>query len=350
MGILRFPNPGSDLQRFITTFSAIYRELKDKPNFTHDDSRDAAIKHGLVSSSGAIGAEAIKRSLNVDRSLDPLYNQLKMYSELYRMLGWLRPGTMNTNFNFTELSAYVAESDVSLQMRIFEECLLAIVFPNPLVENRSGNEIRPFPLILKLAQNLDGVIFRDEIIVTIYPLKSDKNIEIIDTLTKEIKALRKSSKILFTAKKRVSEETEIMETTLENYTRFPLGSIKGTGWFESASVRNIYERAIQGYILQETGNEKANQLIKLVDIRYDDIKDFTLEIRGAFCLLTHYVFLERCGFDITIYEVAIEDLKKITKPILDKFDITVVQEIFYSPVQQSTLEELEYASKLEENY
>ena len=163
MGVLRFPNPGSDLKRFIRTFSFLYQELNGKVNFTHDDTRDALIKHALVSSSGAIGNEAIIRSTREDRSRDPLYNQLKMYSELYRMLGWLKPGTMNTNFNFTEISQYVAECDEQIQLNIFRECLLSIVFPNPLLENKSGNESRPFPIILKVADRLHDAIFRDEI-------------------------------------------------------------------------------------------------------------------------------------------------------------------------------------------
>lgn len=349
MDILRFPNPGSDLKRFISTFATIYNELKDKSNFTHDDTRDAAIKHGLVSSSGAIGAEAVRRSSRVDRSRDPLYNQLKMYSELYRMLGWLRPGTKNTNFNFTELSYYVAKSAASLQMRIFEECLLSIVFPNPLVENRNGNIIRPFPLILKLARDLEGVIFRDEIISIIYPLKTDRQNGIFDTLVASINLLRKSSKTLSNAKKLLSSQTGIMETTLENYTRFPLGSIKGTGWFESDAIKNIYEKRIHGYRLLEKGLEIANQYDRLIDFRHEDIEEFALETRGAFNLLSHYIFLERCGFDIIPYESAIEKLKSKASPILDQFKIKIIQTIFYSPAQQSTLEELEYANKLEES-
>jgi len=34
MGVLRFPNPGSDLNRFLQTFSIIYKELKGRTNFS----------------------------------------------------------------------------------------------------------------------------------------------------------------------------------------------------------------------------------------------------------------------------------------------------------------------------
>ncbi|MES2143060.1 MAG: hypothetical protein V4516_01585 [Pseudomonadota bacterium] len=38
-----------------------------------------------------MGEEAVARSTRADRSRDPLYNQLKMYAELFRTLGWLHP-------------------------------------------------------------------------------------------------------------------------------------------------------------------------------------------------------------------------------------------------------------------
>jgi hypothetical protein len=250
MGVLRFPNPGSDLNRFLQTFTIIYKELNGSNNFSHDDSRDAAIRHGLVSSSGAIGEEAVRRSTRVDRSRDPLYNQLKMYSELYRLLGWIKPGTMKTNFNFTELSQYVAESAVDVQFKIFEECLISIVFPNPLVENKSGNESRPFPIILKVAEALHKVIFRDEIIVGIYPLHSDRTIDKIDEIVKALSKLRGDSQKLIMAKRELSKSSGIEETTLENYTRFPLGIIKGLGWFEALPVKGIFEKSVKGYVLQ----------------------------------------------------------------------------------------------------
>lgn len=346
MGILRFPNPGSDIRRFISTFSTIYRELQGKKNFTHDDTRDAVVRHGLASSSGAIGAEAIKRSTNENRSLDPLFNQLKMYSELYRMLGWLQPGTMNTNFNFTELSPYVANSSSELQNRIFEECLLAIVFPNPHLENRSGNHIRPFPIILRLLQSLDNTLLRDELIVSVYPLHSDNDPTTIKHLSAYIKGIRGDSTKLKAELEKLSNKNHIMVGSLQNYTRFPLGSLKHTDWAEARTIRTIYEKPIKGLCLKKKGIEKANQISKLIDVRNHDIQDFSLSLRASFTLFTHYVFLKNCGFPIppeliTRWETA-------SKPILEKLNISVPEQILYSPMQQSTLKEIAYANELDQ--
>jgi len=349
MGILRFPNAVSDVEKFIKTFATVYDELKTVRNFTHDQARDALIKNGLVSSSGAIGEEAVNRSVRDDRSRDPLYNQLKMYSELYRMLGWYKPGTQNTNFNFTELSNYVASSEDQLQMRIFEQCLLSIVFPNPLVENVGGNVLRPFSLILQLANNLDGFIFRDEIIVAILSLQNDRKAKSISDQINYLKGLRGSSKKLESELSKLAKATNTQINTLKNYTRFPLGGMSFTGWFERESVKNVYDKPVVGFRLTMHGGEKANQLKKLIDVRNEDLKGFPLEERGAFTLLAHYYFLDKCGFDISSLTQPIIELKNKSKSVLVKFNIQA-NEILYSPSQQSLAEEMDFANTLDEEY
>ena len=113
MGVFRFSNAVSDIRKFIETYKVIYGELKETKNFTHDDATNTLIQHGLVSSSGAIGDEAINRSRRDDRSRDPLYNQLKMYSEIYRMLGWYHPGTKRTTFKISYGKTLCRSSTIS---------------------------------------------------------------------------------------------------------------------------------------------------------------------------------------------------------------------------------------------
>ena len=350
MGVLRFPNAVSDVDKFISTFKMVYDELKTKENFSHDDARDALIKNGLVSSSGAIGQEAVKRSVRDDRSRDPLYNQLKMYSELYRMLGWYKPGTKNTNFNFTELAHYIGISENSIQKRIFEECLLSIVFPNPLVENIGGNIIRPFPIILELARQLGGVIVRDEIIVAVLSIQNDKKANTIKNQVNYIRGLRGSGKKLKKELALLAKETKTQINTLQNYTRFPLGGMLCTGWFERDSIKDIYERPLIGYRITKYGIEKANEYISLRDVRNNEIKEFSIEERGIFTLLSHYYFIERSGFDITSSKGMIELLEPKAVNIFKKLNVKSQSDIFYSPMQQGLTEEIDEANILEDKY
>jgi hypothetical protein len=88
--LLRFPNPGSDIPSFILTFQVLYEHLGEQAVVTRDDMSAAMVKQNRASSCGFMGEEALKRSTREDRCRDPMYNQSKMYSELYRMLGWFR--------------------------------------------------------------------------------------------------------------------------------------------------------------------------------------------------------------------------------------------------------------------
>ena len=84
----RFPNPGSDINMFIEIYKRTYGVLSSKKYFSLYDMMLAMINNYLVSSEGFTGMKAFERSLREDASRDPIYNQAKMYAELYRMLGW----------------------------------------------------------------------------------------------------------------------------------------------------------------------------------------------------------------------------------------------------------------------
>ena len=101
--MLRIPNPGSDLDSFVAIFKDLYDILGEMDDISLDDMTQALISRNQVTSQGAAGEEALRRSTRADRSRDPLYNQLKMYAECYRMLGWIHPNSKKLLFNFTLL-------------------------------------------------------------------------------------------------------------------------------------------------------------------------------------------------------------------------------------------------------
>jgi hypothetical protein len=97
--LLRFPNPGSTMDNFVRVYDAAFERLNGRI-VGLDDIVDAVVAANLATSSGYMGPEAVARSTRVDRSRDPLFNQLKMYAELFRMLGWLHP-TSESSLNYT---------------------------------------------------------------------------------------------------------------------------------------------------------------------------------------------------------------------------------------------------------
>jgi hypothetical protein len=345
MGVFRFSNAVSDIKKFVGTYKIIYSELKDETDFNHDDARDALIKHGLVSSSGAIGLEAVNRSVRKDRSFDPLYNQLKMYSEIYRMLGWYKPSRNRGNFKFTEISEYIYEADEHLIRKIFELSTLNIVSPNPLVEVKSGNVLRPFLMILNLMEKSEGLLTRDEIIITVLNCQSDLTDDYLTVAVEKIKYLRKDFNNVTKELELIMSHNKIARSTLENYTRFPLGALIYNNWAKPERTTKIYKnREVNAYILTDYGYSYAANLKNMVNFRNENLIGFTLEMRASFSLLMFYKNLETLDYIIDIEtNVLMSELEITCNPVLDKFQIKNLNKIIYSPVQQSTDEEMDFA-------
>ena len=121
--MLRFPNPGSTIENFVNVYGAAYQRLNGRV-VDLDDIIAAAVAANRATSSGYVGSEAIVRSKRADRALDPLFNQLKMYAELFRTLGWLHPTPESTlNFTFTLLGEQVVAASRNYGP-LLEECVL----------------------------------------------------------------------------------------------------------------------------------------------------------------------------------------------------------------------------------
>ena len=332
MGVFRFANPGSDIKKMISTFRTIYSELKSNEVFSHDDGRDAMIKHGLMSSSGAIGKEAVKRSERDDRSRDPLYNQHKMYSEIFRMLGWYKPGTQRTNFRFTEFGTYLAEATSTLQDKHFEFSALHIVSPNPLVDVKGGNSIRPFPLILRLANDLGGLITKDELILGVLNCQDDQDEKTYFNTLSKIQSCRGDINKINNEIKLFLSQNNISHVTAQNYTRFPIATMKYLGWFISQPDKSLYKTSIISFVLTSKGKEQNSSLKSCIDIRYDDIIDYEDEPRLSFIILMVYTNFEKIGYEPNHKHM--EVLEKKCAKLLEDFKISNRKNVLFSPIQE----------------
>jgi len=348
MGIFRFSNAVSDIRKFIDTYKVIYEKLKDTENFTHDDATEALIENGLVSSSGAIGQEAVNRSRRADRSRDPLYNQLKMYSEIYRMLGWYNPGSRRTNFVIPEYGEYIFDAEGEILRSHFELNVLHIVSPNPLVEIRGGNILRPFPLILKLLEQLDGIILRDEIILTVLACDNDRDENYFEGSVKLIRSLRGDKKNLDNAMIELVKSSGISRTTLENYTRFILATLKWLGYATPQRMKGVYgNKSVNVYVQTERAKQKVKVLEESIDIRFNDLQKFSKEENAAFAIFVLYHHLEEIGYDVSDPETRelIVKVSEDAQPIIEEFEINNDSKILYFPYQEAPLDILQLATE-----
>lgn len=350
MGIFRFSNAVSDIRKFIDTYKILYDELKETPNFTHDDATKALIKNSLVSSSGSIGAEALSRSTREDRSRDPLYNQSKMYSEIYRMLGWYWPGTKRTNFVIPEYGEYIYDASGDLLKSHFELNTLHIVSPNPLVTIRGENILRPFPLLLKLLNRLEGIIHRDEIILTVLACNDDREADYIDTAVKMIQEIRGDKDRLDSAYFELMKQNNVNSPDVfRNYTRFILATLKWLNYAIPERVRDLYgSKSIQIYRQTEYAKHKAVELESMIDIRASDIQGYSLDEKAAFSLYALYYHLGKLGYDLSQPDTVktLQSIKEICATLLEDFRINKDEPFMYFPYQESSLEVMQHASKM----
>ena len=122
-----------------------------------------------------MGDEAVARSTRQDRSRDPLYNQLKMYAELFRALGWLHPTEDSSlSYTFTLLGHQVIAAERNY-LPIFGESVLGISYPSHVLKVKGDFDLRPFAFILRTMLAAGGYLSTGRNIVGPLSANSDRN-------------------------------------------------------------------------------------------------------------------------------------------------------------------------------
>ena len=352
-GVFRFSNAVSDISKFIQTYRSIYQHFypltKEGHYFGHKEAYEFLATNGLASSLGAIGQEAIRRSEREDTSRDPLYNQHKMYSEIYRMLGWYEPGSKKTNFNIPEYGEYIAEVEDETVAKLFALNALHIVSPNPLTNVKGGNILRPFPMILKMMAALDGYLYRDEMILTVLACPNDRDEAYVETAAAWIKRLRSEGiDSLQREIERLKAAVGISSNdALPNYTRFPIAAMKWTGWAEGVSCRKYYNgRSLTYLALTEKGKETLERINNAIDIRFEDLLHYTREEQAAFSIWSNLYQLRKVGFDTSGYAEVITLLEDIAQDIFADFKIHSYPEMLYFGYQEAPREILNIGNRI----
>jgi len=296
--MIRFANPGSDIGSFTRIFQVLFEELQDAQPFSLDKMSHALVLRNLATSCGYAGDQALSRSTRTDRSRDPLYNQSKMYSELYRLLGWIHPTPdSRLSFVFTWLGAHVAAAGPHAK-QLVRECVLGIAFPNHVVATKGEFRTRPFSTILRTIAALDGLLCRDEMILGPLSLDDDTTHAKVRAMTTSIAELRDAGPnkldeaIAALAKKR---NTQV--NTLHNYTRFPLAVLEWSGWTEKIQDSMVYGRSMVFHRLTSVGHVQVDLINRSRDLRVAMLEGARPEIRRAAVQLGAVSVLARAGFD-----------------------------------------------------
>lgn len=325
--MIRFPNPGSDIPTLIRIFQVLYSYLEHKQPFSLDDMSKTLTHANLASSSGYMGEEALSRSTRKDRSRDPLYNQSKMYAEVYRILGWIQSTEESRlKYHFTFLGEHMAVAKNN-PYPLFCQCLLGINYPNKIIEIKNTNVNKPFYTILRSLNDLGGLISRDEIILG--PLSidySENNYREMIDLIKDIRNSSQNHVRLKSELEKLSTDLNIQINTLRNYTRFPMAALKYTKWVEEKNI-TIYKGTRKMLSLTKKGKETIEWLENTENILLPDLEDETIEVLNSYNRIGFFEMLERAEFDIRPIIEKISSDRKILKTKHNQ------KQILYSPYQ-----------------
>ncbi len=324
----RIPNPVSDLTIFLRVFRDVHEVLKDYGCFGLDDISQAMISKNNVTSQGAIGEEALKRSTREDRSRDPIYNQSKAYAELFRTLGWIQSTGSQLNYSFSLLGEHIARAaNPSL---LLKECLLGIAYPNEVLGVQSNQTVRVIAGILLAMKSL-GSISRDELMAGPMSIDNDSSKTNFEQMTNQLAESRLTTGNLDDWIDAIASRRGISrKPTMENYTRFPIAALVWSGWGEKRNSRGaIY--------ITDAGKEMAEKLEKSQDMRLVDFNNLENEIKPSFIRWTFYSMLSRAGFDID----PIMDALKEDENLLVANNFNINNEIYFSPFQQLSRETIQ---------
>ncbi|HQL77648.1 MAG TPA: hypothetical protein PLU91_05575 [Verrucomicrobiota bacterium] len=317
--MIRIPNPGSDIDIFIRIFRELHAELHSHYDFNLDDMTRAMIIRNNVTSQGAIGQEALRRSTREDRSRDPLYNQSKMYAELFRTLGWLQSTSSALRFAFSFLGHHVASAKTPKPLA--KECLLGLAYPNDVLEVKGRQSIRIFTAILRAMARMGNRISRDEMIAGPMSIDNDRDETLFAEMVEAITDYREEPGALQIAIKQMEKDRAITKTTMENYTRFPIAALQWAGWAQKD----------KGYLhLTPVGLEEVARIQGATDVRLSDFRKLPVEAQAPFVRYTFYGMLARSGFDVA----PVAPQMQADAQVLAKHSSYHQGQVIFSPFQQ----------------
>lgn len=338
--MLRFPNPGSTTASFVSVYKAAYDRL-DGQVFNLDQSVAATVAANLATSSGHMGTEAISRSTRQDRSRDPLYNQLKMYAELFRALGWLHPTTQSAlNFTFTLLGRQIVAAEQHY-LPLLGETVLGISYPTRVLTTRGNHTQRPFAFMLLTMRACGDALSRDEMIVGPLSAASDRSEDAVTEMAEFINSLRDDPTDIKDVLGRVAEEQGIQVNTLKNYTRWPIAVMRDLGWTQKTRMRYTNgRRSFEVHQLTDLGKEIAQWVAAATDLRLDQVEQLSLEEKTAVSMHAHYRMLERSGFNLEAVNHRLGEQEPALDQALTKLNVPKDRPLLFSPFQSLSIADI----------
>lgn len=333
--MIRFRNPVSDIGILIENFRKMYEDFVDFDYFDLDNIAEFCAREKLVSSSGYIGDEALKRSYAIkEDSRKSMKMQAKSYAELFRALGWIKSVDKSLHFNFSFLGMHIAVSGIGAYS-LFEQCLLGMEYQNHELNVKFSDINKPFINILFAAQMLDGYIYKHEIMLGPMSMSNGYSREELNKKITYIKELRKSGdlSVLKEAFQKLADSENMQVTSVDNVTRFICPALLFVGWFRKVKMKT-YGRSMPFLQLTPKGERVISMIKKSIVIKGDSLNledEYCKEI-SELALLSMF---KRANFEV---EEEIKKYDELLNTIKEKYK---KEDVLFSPYQFFSKNELE---------
>lgn len=316
--MIKFRNPGTQYATHIRIIKQLYSRVGTQAFFTLGDMAIAITQAKLMTAYGYSGDEAIKLSKTEQESMNSTLMNVKMYAELFRMLGWIVPYNENSSYPlvFTYIGVHIALSENDCH-RLYEQSVLGINNPTQFNDNMRYNErTRFFKCALRTLIDLDGIMYKHELCLG--PMNiNDKDENAYQNMLLRIRSLRGSQKRLKDAFAALAANLNMGITSVDNSTRTPIGLMKNCGWVESVDDKTLYGRSMTCIRITPHGREIYEALRNMYDLRLEEYENYEPAVQDALIRLGTYSILERSGYDVSEVQDIMQADRIICADILD---------------------------------
>ena len=249
---------------------------------------------------GYSGNDALRLSNTEQESMNSSLMNVKMYAEVFRMLGWVTPYNVDSSYPlvFTYIGAHVALSTGNCSP-LYEQCVLGINNPTQFSDNmRYDENVRFFKCALRSLIDLGGVMYKHELCLG--PMSvNDRDETAYQNMLQSIWRIRGDYRRLTAAFCALADDMGMKTTPVDNCTRFPIALMKSCGWVKTVKNQNLYGKPLSCLQLTQHGRDVYARIENMYDLRLDEFLLFDRPTQNATIRLGTYSLLQRSGYDIT---------------------------------------------------
>lgn len=325
--MIKFRNSGTNVRTQLGILKILVDQFEGKI-FGLAEFAAAIAENNLMTAYGYTGETALERSNVGDASRNSANMNVKMYAEVFRILGWLSSYNEDSAYPIivTELGKYVARS--SEPIRLYEQCLLGISSPQEMMDGVHYEEkVRFFLCALKTLDRLGGIMYKHELCMG--PMSvNDIDAHEFDAMVSRLNGIRGSYQSYNIAWSEFCDSLNMKPTSVDNQTRFPVGALTACGWVEGVRTNAIYPpRSLQCIKLTDRGVRAAKSVADCKDLRLEEFNSYDHDTQDALIRLGFYQLLGRAGYDLEPIAGILESDQEAT------LGVTGGKELLFSPFQ-----------------